>query len=46
MPIAKKQEPRAAKQRQRPRRWLSRLAWALVAAVMIVLLLPYVLVPL
>jgi monofunctional biosynthetic peptidoglycan transglycosylase len=42
MPIAKKQEPRAAKQRQR--RWLSRLAWALVAAVMIVLLLPYVLV--
>jgi monofunctional glycosyltransferase len=46
MPIAKKQEPRAAKQRHRPRRWLSRLAWALVAAVMIVLLLPYVLVPL
>src|SRR6478735_10543484 len=44
MPIAKKQEPRAAKQRQRQRRWLSRLAWALVAAVMIVLLLPYVLV--
>src|SRR6476469_8958193 len=42
MPIAKKQEPRAAKQRQR--RWLSRLAWALVVAVMIVLLLPYVLV--
>jgi len=42
MPIAKKQAPRAAKQRQR--RWLSRLAWALVAAVMIVLMLPYVLV--
>src|ERR671935_226782 len=46
MPVAKKQEPRAAKQRRRPRRRFSRLAWTLVAAVMIVLLLPYVLVPL
>jgi monofunctional glycosyltransferase len=46
MPVAKKQEPRAAKQRRRPRRWFSRLAWALVAALMIVLLSPYVLVPL
>jgi monofunctional biosynthetic peptidoglycan transglycosylase len=46
MPVARKEEPRATKQRQRPRRWFSRLAWALAAAVMIVLLLPYVLVPL
>src|SRR2546429_2001193 len=46
MPVARNHEPRATKQRQRPRRWFSRLAWALVAAVMIVLLLPYVLVPL
>jgi monofunctional biosynthetic peptidoglycan transglycosylase len=44
MPAERKQEPRAAK--QRPRRWFSRLVWASVAAVMIVLLLPYVLVPL
>src|SRR2546421_12658881 len=46
MPVARNHEPRATKQRQRPRRWFSRLAWALAAAVMIVLLLPYVLVPL
>src|SRR4029077_1189384 len=46
MPVARKPEPRAAQQRQRPRRWFSRLVWASVAAVMIVLLLPYVLVPL
>src|SRR5258706_10309999 len=46
MPAVRKQEPRAAKQRQRPRRWFSRLVWASVAAVMVVLLLPYVLVPL
>jgi monofunctional biosynthetic peptidoglycan transglycosylase len=46
MPVVRKHEPRAAKQRQRPRRWFSRLAWALAAAVIIVLLLPYVLVPL
>jgi monofunctional glycosyltransferase len=46
MPVAKKQEPHVAKHRRHPRRWFSRLAWALVAALMIVLLVPYVLVPL
>jgi monofunctional glycosyltransferase len=45
MPVAKKHE-RAAKQRQHPRSWVARLAWALLAAVIIVLVLPYVLVPL
>src|SRR5215510_3766229 len=46
MPPATQQRPRLAKSRRRPRRWLSRLAWALALAVMIVLLLPYLLVPL
>src|SRR5215831_18517552 len=46
MPPATQQRPRLAKPRPRPRRWLSRLAWALALAIMVVVLLPYLLVPL
>src|SRR5215813_15162664 len=45
MPLARKQQPRLAK-RRRPSRWLSRLAWGLAFAILVVLLLPYLLVPL
>jgi len=46
MPPATQQRPRPAKLRPRPRRWLSRLAWALALAILVVVLLPYLLVPL
>src|SRR6201987_2319216 len=46
MPPATQQRPRPAKPRPRPRRWLSRLAWALALAILVVVLLPYLLVPL
>src|SRR5260221_7922284 len=46
MPPATQQRPRLAKPRPRPRRWLSRLAWALALAILVVVLLPYLLVPL
>ena len=46
MPPATQQRPRRAQSRPRPRRWLSRLAWALALAIMVVVLLPYLLVPL
>src|SRR5215470_19610093 len=46
MPPATQQRPRLAKPRPRPRRWLARLAWALALAIMVVVLLPYLLVPL
>src|SRR5215471_3486120 len=46
MPPATQQRPRPAQSRPRPRRWLSRLAWALALAIMVVVLLPYLLVPL
>jgi monofunctional glycosyltransferase len=46
MPPATQQRPRLAKPRPQPRRWLSRLAWALALAVLVVVLLPYLLVPL
>src|SRR5262245_62012709 len=46
MPPATQQRPRPQQSRRRPRRWLSRLAWVLALAVLVVLLLPYLLVPL
>src|SRR6266849_5229483 len=46
MPPATQQRPRLAKPQPRPRRWLSRLAWALALAILVVVLLPYLLVPL
>src|SRR5437660_2513748 len=46
MPPATQQRPRLAKPPPRPRRWLSRLAWALALAILVVVLLPYLLVPL
>src|SRR5262245_6662960 len=46
MSIARKHEPRPAQPRRRPRRWLSRLVWVLALAILVVLLLPYLLVPL
>jgi len=46
MSLARKHEPRLAKPRPRPRRWLARLAWALALAIVVVVLLPYLLVPL
>src|SRR5260370_7040913 len=46
MPPATQQRPRLAKPRPRARRWLSRLAWALALAILVVVLLPYLLVPL
>src|SRR2546429_2228822 len=45
MPPATQQRPRLAKPRPRPRRWLSHLAWALALAILVVVLLPYLLVP-
>src|SRR4029450_11519352 len=46
MPPATQQRPRPAQPRRRLRRWLSRLAWVLALAILIVLVLPYLLVPL
>src|SRR5713101_2644758 len=46
MPPATQQRSRLAKPRPRARRWLSRLAWALALAILVVVLLPYLLVPL
>src|SRR5258708_8899896 len=46
MPPATQQRPRLAKPRPRPLRWLSHLAWALALAILVVVLLPYLLVPL
>src|SRR5215813_4161580 len=46
MPPATQQRPRPQQSRRRPRRWLSRLAWVLALAILVVLLLPYLLVPL
>src|SRR5499426_4572105 len=46
MPAATQQRPRPAKSRRRPRRWLSRLAWVLALAILVMLVLPYLLVPL
>src|SRR4029450_1602975 len=46
MPPATQQRPRPAQSRRRLRRWLSRLAWVLALAILIVLVLPYLLVPL
>src|SRR2546428_10542807 len=45
MPPATQQRPRPAKSRG-PRRWLSRLAWTVVFVHVLVVLLPYLLVPL
>src|SRR6266568_2751009 len=36
MPPATQQRPRPAQSRRRPRRWLSRLAWALALAILVV----------
>jgi monofunctional biosynthetic peptidoglycan transglycosylase len=44
MPPATQRAPRPAK--QSPRRWPARLAWAVVIFIVVVLLLPYLLVPL
>ena len=46
MPPATKKRPTSAPPEQRPRRWLSRLAWAVLVVLLVVLLLPYLLVPL
>ena len=46
MTVATQQRSRPAAPPYRPRRWLSRLVWAVVIVVLIVLLLPYLLVPL
>ena len=49
MPPATQRQPRPATQRprqQHPRRWLTRLAWAVAVVIVVVLLLPYLLVPL
>src|SRR5262245_41208576 len=43
---ATQQRPRPQQSRRRPRRWLSRLAWVLALAILVVLVLPYLLVPL
>jgi monofunctional biosynthetic peptidoglycan transglycosylase len=39
-------QPRPVASSRRPRRWLARLAWAAIIAIMVILLLPYLLVPL
>jgi monofunctional biosynthetic peptidoglycan transglycosylase len=44
MPAAAQRQPRPAK--QRPRRWPRRLAWATAIVIVVILLLPYLLVPL
>ena len=46
MTVATQQRSRPAAPPRSPRRWLSRLVWAVVIVVLIVLLLPYLLVPL
>lgn len=46
MTVAMQERSRPAAPPRRPRRWLSRLIWAVVIVVLIVLLLPYLLVPL
>jgi monofunctional biosynthetic peptidoglycan transglycosylase len=46
MPPATQKRPAPAKQQPRSRPWLSSLAWALALAVVLILLLPYLLVPL
>src|SRR5260370_2649239 len=46
MPPGTQQRPRLAKPRTRARRWLSRLAWALALAILVVVMVPYLLVPL
>jgi monofunctional biosynthetic peptidoglycan transglycosylase len=46
MPPATRQRPTSAPSDPRPRRWLSRLAWAVLVVLLVVLLLPYLLVPL
>ena len=46
MPPATKKRPTSAPPEQRPRRWLSRLAWTVLVVLLVVLLLPYLLVPL
>jgi monofunctional biosynthetic peptidoglycan transglycosylase len=46
MSTATQPRPRAAAPMRRPPRWLARLGWAIVIALLLVLLLPYLLVPL
>jgi monofunctional glycosyltransferase len=46
MTVATQTRPPSARQQRRPRRWPSRLIWGAVVVVLIVLLLPYLLVPL
>ena len=46
MTVAMQERSRPAAPPRSPRRWLSRLIWAVVIVVLIVLLLPYLLVPL
>jgi monofunctional biosynthetic peptidoglycan transglycosylase len=46
MPLPSKQQPSPAKPWRGQRRSLSRLAWAFASAILIILLLPYLLVPL
>ena len=46
MTVATQQRSRPAPPPYRPRQWLSRLIWAVVIVLLIVLLLPYLLVPL
>src|SRR5262245_64415410 len=46
MPPATQSQPRSAAPAYRPRRWLRRLVWTVVIVLLILLLLPYLLVPL
>src|SRR5437870_11404249 len=49
MPPDPQRQPRQAQQRpnkQRPRRWPARLAWTVGIVILVILLLPYLLVPL
>jgi monofunctional biosynthetic peptidoglycan transglycosylase len=46
MPPAAQKRPAPAKQQPRSRPWLSSLAWGLALALLLILLLPYLLVPL
>src|SRR6266508_4530241 len=46
MTAATQTRPPPARRQRRPRRWLSRLVWALALVVLLILLLPYLLVPL
>jgi len=45
-PVRATGQPRPAASSRRPRRWLARLAWAAIIAIVVILLLPYLLVPL